>query len=69
MLKRTVGPIVLFLINAPLLSKTEIARFFNVVESEFDVGNEEIRGNYKLTVFTTGTAIKMFQAVSENQVL
>lgn len=67
MLEKIDGPVVLSLIRAPSLPKSEIANFFEVEEGDFE-SEEQGKGRYKLTVKNGEIGIKMFSKIKKNTV-
>lgn len=57
----------LSLVKAPILSKSEIAAFFGVEESDFEC-QEQGKSRYKLTVKNGQIGIKMFNSIKHNSV-
>lgn len=58
-------PVDLSLVKAPILSKSEIADFFGVEESDFEC-QEQGKSRYKLTVNNGQIGIKMFNSLKHN---
>jgi hypothetical protein len=70
-LKATTAPVTIKLARAPELTKSEIAKFFSLPESDFDLTGsvkEEGANRYFLKFYTVETACKMVTEFAKNRV-